>query len=263
MELSLYQVDAFTDDVFGGNPAAVAPLKQWLPDHILQSIAIENNLSETAFFIAGKDGPHLRWFTPSYEVDLCGHATLASAYVYLFILNPDENSVTFRTNVAGDLTITKDGDLLTMDFPQRPGDEIDVKDIPAFALDALSPARPIAARKARDLMLIYEDEQTVRDMQPDYSALKKYASWVCVTAPSKEYDFVSRFYCADDSLLEDPVTGSAHCTLAPYWGARLGKNELRGYQASARGGEVICELKSDRVFLTGSAALYMKGTIYV
>lgn len=263
MDLDIYQVDAFADTVFGGNPAAVIPMNEWLPDATLLSIAIENNLSETAYFIETPEGPYLRWFTPSYEVDLCGHATLASAYVYLFLLHPDKNSVTFKTNVAGDLTITKDGDRLTMNFPQRAGDEIDVKDVPEFVLDALSPVRPVAARKARDLMLIYEDEQTVRDIAPDFSALKQYKPWISITAPSKTHDFVSRFFCSDDSLLEDPVTGSAHCTLAPYWGERLGKTKLRGYQASARGGEVLCELKDGRVFMTGKATLYMKGTIYV
>jgi PhzF family phenazine biosynthesis protein len=263
MELPLYQVDAFADAVFGGNPAAVVPLKEWLPDETLQLIAIENNLSETAYFMETPEGPYLRWFTPSYEVDLCGHATMASAYVYLFELYPEKTSVTFKTNVAGDLTVTKNGNILTMDFPQRAGEEIAVADVPAFVLDALTPHRPVAARKARDLMLIYDNEDIVRTIEPDFMALKKYAPWISVTAPSKDFDFVSRFYCSDDSLLEDPVTGSAHCTLAPYWADRLGKTTLKGYQASARGGVVQCEIKDGRVFISGSAVLYMKGTIYV
>jgi PhzF family phenazine biosynthesis protein len=263
MELTLYQVDAFTDAVFGGNPAAVVPMKEWLPDHVLQSIAIENNLSETAFFIETPEGPYLRWFTPSYEVDLCGHATLASAYVYLSILHPDKNSVTFKTNVAGDLTITRDGDVFTMNFPARAGDDIPVDTVPTFVLDALSPTKPIAARKARDLLLIYENEEIIRSIDPDWSALKKYEPWICVSAASKDYDFISRFFCADDSIGEDPVTGSAHCTLTPYWAEKLNKKTLHAYQASSRGGELTCVLKDDRVHISGKATLYMKGTIYV
>lgn len=263
MELPIYQVDAFTDNVFGGNPAAVIPMAEWLPDEVLQKIAVENNLSETAYFIETPDGPYLRWFTPSYEVDLCGHATLASAYTYLALLHPDKNSVTFKTNVAGDLTITRDGDLFTMDFPARAGENMDVDTVPSFVLDALSPHKPIAVRKARDLLLVYDNETIINDITPDWSALKKYEPWICVSAASQKYDFVSRFFCADDSIGEDPVTGSAHCTLTPYWAEKLRKNTFQAYQASARGGALTCTLKEDRVFISGKAVLYMKGTIHV
>ena len=265
MELDIYQVDAFSETVFAGNPAAVVPMQEWLADETLQNIAIENNLSETAFFIETEDGPYLRWFTPSYEVDLCGHATLATAHVYLNILHPEKDSVTFKTNVAGDLTIKKEGNLLTMDFPARAGNEIKIEDIPDFVFEALGTVKPVQAVKARDLMLVYEDAQTVRDISPDFQALKKYDSWICVTAPSDEpeHDFISRFFCADDSLLEDPVTGSAHCTLVPYWAARLQKNTLKAYQASERGGHLDCAFENNRVYLSGKTALYLKGKIYV
>jgi len=265
MELPIYQVDAFSSEVFKGNPAAVVPLEEWLPDDILQNIAVENNLSETAYFVETEDGVHLRWFTPSYEVDLCGHATLASAFVYLTQLHPDKNSVTFQTNVAGDLTITKNTDGFVMDLPARGGEKIDIDDIPEIVLKALGGHNPIAAYKARDLMLVYDDASIVKNMTPDYKLLEQYPSWVCVTAKSDQenIDFISRFFCADDSLLEDPVTGSAHCTLVPYWAEKFDKNTLRAYQASKRGGHLVCELKNERVFLTGQAALYLKGSIYV
>lgn len=262
MEHTIYQVDAFTDTLFTGNPAAIIPLKEWLPDAVMQKIAAENNLSETAYFIETPDGPYLRWFTPTLEIDLCGHATLATSFVYLTILHPEKSSVTFKTNVAGDLTITKDGDYLTMDFPARCGQPVSLDSIPPSVFDALSQKRPIAAYQARDLMLVYEDEQIIRDITPDFETLKKHDRWIIVTAPSKEFNFVSRFFCADDVVMEDPVTGSAHCTSVPYWANKLGQTKLKARQLSERGGDLMCELKGERVFLSGKAVLYMKGTIY-
>lgn len=265
MELPIYQVDAFASESFKGNPAAVVPLTKWLPDPVLQNIATENNLSETAFFIETDSGAYLRWFTPSYEVDLCGHATLASAYVYLTQLHPEKEQVVFETNVAGNLTVKKNKDGFTMDLPARGGEKIDISDIPNFVIEALGSHTPVEAYKARDLMLVYKDEDIIKSIEPDYKTLEQYPDWICITAKSdqQEVDFVSRFFCADDSLLEDPVTGSAHCTLVPYWAQKLGKNDLKAYQASKRGGYLSCRLDNDRVFITGEATLYLKGTIYV
>lgn len=265
MELSIYQVDAFTSEVFKGNPAAVVPLTEWLPDTVMQNIAIENNLSETAFFIPDGDNFYLRWFTPSYEVDLCGHATLATSWVIMNELFPNKKSVTFKTNVAGDLLVNKKPNGLEMNFPTRVGAIIDVTTIPDFVIKALGGIHPIAAIKARDLVLIYENEDDVKTINPDLNALKGLPEWCCVTAQSKQegVDFISRFFCADDTIGEDPVTGSTHCTLSPYWAKELGKTKLKAYQASSRGGYLDLELKDDRVHITGEATLYMKGSIYI
>ena len=266
MEYPIYQVDAFASEIFKGNPAAVVPLTDWLPDPVMQNIAIENNLSETAFFIPDGDNFYLRWFTPTYEIDLCGHATLATAFVIMTELQPDRHSVTFKTNEAGDLTVTKKGDYLTMDFPSRPGDAVNIEDIPNIVLEAIGNITPIAAYKARDLMLVFEDEQTIASIEPDFRKLIQYPDAVCVTAPSNqsELDFVSRFFCAyDDTIPEDPVTGSAHCTLTPYWARTLKKSHLKARQISGRSGDLILEMKDNRVYITGQARLYMKGSIYV
>lgn len=266
MEYPIYQVDAFTQKTFGGNPAAVVPLDAWLPDATMQNIAIENNLSETAFFIPDGDDYYLRWFTPTYEIDLCGHATLATAHVILNEIYPDKTSVTFNTNVAGKLTVTKMGDTLIMDFPARAGEEINPADVPEIVYDALNSPKPIAAYKARDLMLVYDDENFVRTAQPDFSKLIQYPDAVIITAQTQDenYDFISRFFCPYDmGIPEDPVTGSAHCTLTPYWAKKLNKNILSARQVSERGGDLTLHLKRDRVFIHGQTILYMKGVIYV
>ncbi len=263
--LDIYQVDAFTDTVFGGNPAAVVPLPEWLPDDVLLKIAQENNLSETAYILEDGDNAFIRWFTPSYEVDLCGHATLASAYVYLNILYPGRDNIIFKSRQAGDLTVTQNEKGLTLDFPARPPTSIDADTVDQDILKAVSSEMPIETYKARDLLLIYDSAETVRKIQPDFNMLTKSKRWVSVSAKSDDprYDFISRFFCPDDTVLEDPVTGSAHCTLIPYWAEKLGKDKLTAYQASARGGVLKCELQEDRVLMTGRAALYMKGQIYV
>lgn len=263
--LKFWQVDAFTTEPFKGNPAAVFMLEKPLSDELMQNIAIEMNLSETAFVLLtpGKN-PLLRWFTPMIEIDLCGHATLASAHIYLTEIHPELSSVTFDTKFVGPLQVNKRDNLYTMDFPSRPGKKLDITDIPSFVLDALTPTRPIEAYQARDLMLVYDDEKVIRDITPDFNALMKYDNFIIVTARSTgQHDFISRFFCADDGIAEDPVTGSAHCTSAPYWSRILNKKHLKAYQASKRGGELILELTDDRVLISGNAITVMDGNMRV
>ena len=257
MEIPVYQVDAFTRSVFGGNPAMVCPLDEWLPDETLQAIAMENNLSETAFFVKSGDGFHLRWFTPAVEVDLCGHATLAAAYVLFELLEPNREEVTFTT-ASGELAVTRHGNRLALDFPARPPRAVD----PCSGLiEALGP-RPVEIFAARDYLVVYEDEDTVRSLEPDMRALLDIDLFaVIVTAPGRQVDFVSRFFAPAKGVDEDPVTGSAHCTLIPYWAARLGKSNLVARQVSLRGGDLFCEHRGDRVTIAGEAALFLKGTI--
>ena len=261
----IYQIDAFTKETFKGNPAAVVVLDQWLTPAVMQDIASENNLSETAFIVETKAGYHLRWFTPMSEVDLCGHATLSAAHVIFTELKPKLNEIVFTTEVAGELTVTrKAANQYTLNFPARAGEKIDIKTIPEFVLKSLSPHQPIEAYQARDLMLVYDDPKIVRDIAPDYRELHKFDKWVIVTAKGDQnYDCVSRFFCAGDGIDEDPVTGSAHCTIIPYWARVLGKTKLYAYQASERGGDIDAELIGDRVYLSGSAITYLKGTINV
>jgi len=263
MRLPIYQIDAFTDSVFAGNPAAVVPLESWLPDATLLSIAAENNLAETAFFVPQGDGYELRWFTPTVEVDLCGHATLASAFAIATILEWGSNRITFTTRMAGVLTVTRDGDLYTLDFPSRP--PVPLAEAPAGLVEALGGPQPVAVLKSRDLLVVYEDEATVRALSPDMSVLARVDAFAtCVTAPGRDgVDFVSRFFAPGGGVPEDPVTGSAHCTLVPYWAERLGKTRLEARQVSARGGALACELAGDRVKMGGKAVLYMEGSIFV
>jgi PhzF family phenazine biosynthesis protein len=259
MKIPLYKVDAFTNELFGGNPAAVCPLDKWLDTELMQAIAAENNLSETAFFVEEKDGYSLRWFTPVTEVDLCGHATLASAYVLMNHLDPARRSVKFHTR-SGELTVTRHGDLFSLDFPARPPAPCDV---PELLIEALG-ARPQEVWAARDYMAVYESEDQVRDLEPDMEKLcgiDKFA--VIVTAPGQEVDFVSRFFAPAKGVSEDPVTGSAHCTLIPYWSDCLGKQELIARQLSARGGELICQDNGDRVKISGHAVLFASGMIHL
>lgn len=265
--LKFWQVDSFAQEPFKGNPAAVFVLDEELDDQLMQNIAVEMNLSETAFILL-RDGqnPLLRWFTPMFEIDLCGHATLASAHIYLTEVCPDLKEVTFDTKFVGPLQVQKKELGYTMDFPSRPGEKIDIQDIPASVMSGLCiDSKPIDAYKARDLMLVYEDEQTIRDINPDFNMLAKYDDFIIVTAPSsdRKYDFISRFFCADDGIAEDPVTGSAHCTLTPYWSQKLGKEKLRAYQASKRGGELDCEIVGDRILISGSALTVIEGNMRV
>lgn len=261
----IYQIDAFTAQTFRGNPAAVVVLDQWISPRLMQDIARENNLSETAFIVETNTGYHLRWFTPMSEVDLCGHATLSAAHVIFTALKPELNDIRFSTEVAGELIVTREGhNKYTMDFPARAGEKIDIATIPEFVLKSLSAHKPIEAYQARDLMLVYDNPQIVRDIQPDYRELHKFDKWVIVTAKGDQgYDCVSRFFCAGDGIDEDPVTGSAHCTIIPYWARMLNKDKIKAYQASERGGDIDAELKGDRVTLTGAAVTYLQGTIEV
>ncbi|HYM72496.1 MAG TPA: PhzF family phenazine biosynthesis protein [Stellaceae bacterium] len=259
MQIPLYQLDAFvTDRPFTGNPAAVCPLDAWLPDAVMQAIAAENNLSETAFFVPDGDDYGLRWFTPTTEVDLCGHATLASASV-VFRLAPERREVRFRTREAGVLTVVRDGDLLAMDFPARPPAPCAMP--PGFA-EALG-RRPKLLLAARDYLAVYDTAEEVAELAPDFAAiaaLDRFA--VIVTAPGERgVDFVSRFFAPAKGVDEDPVTGSAHCTLIPYWAERLGKTRLEARQVSRRGGALSCALDGGRVTIAGRAALYLSGTI--
>jgi PhzF family phenazine biosynthesis protein len=266
MKLDIYQVDAFTKEVFKGNPAAVCPLTEWLPAETMQKIALENNLSETAFFLKSGDRYDIRWFTPGFEIDLCGHATLASAFVIFQCLKLETERVDFHSHKSGALSVEKSGDVLTLDFPVRPVSPIDAPD----ALFEAIGGRPKEIFKARDYFLVYENEQQVLELKPDFSALQKIGSvldidahGVIVTAPGDSSDFVSRFFAPEIGVMEDPVTGSSHCNLIPFWAERLGKTKLFARQVSARGGELFCELKGDRVKIGGNAVLYMKGEIYV
>jgi PhzF family phenazine biosynthesis protein len=257
--IPLFQIDAFSGTLFSGNPAAVCPLDQWLDDATLQAIAAENNVSETAFFVRRGNGYDLRWFTPTMEVDLCGHATLASASAIFQFLDPSKESVDFHTK-SGRLTVRRAGDLLSMDFPSRPPAPCPV---PAGLAEALGKA-PVEAGLSRDLMAVFADEEEVRSMQPDMTLLARLPYFaVIVTAPGRDADFVSRFFAPRGGIPEDPVTGSAHCTLVPYWSQRLGKTNLRALQVSARGGELFCEDCGDRVAIAGRAVRFLEGTIHL
>ena len=260
MTIPLYQIDAFAEEVFQGSPAAVCPLREWLADERMQAIAAENNLSETAFFVPGAErGDYdLRWFTPAAEVDLCGHATLASAYLILSRLAPDLDGVRFST-LSGILEVRRDGDQLAMDFPARPPDAYDP---PPGLIEALGAEPEAMLASQRDAMAVYGDEATVRGVAPDIRALAAIdRQGVIVTAPGDDCDFVSRFFAPALGVDEDPVTGSAHCTLTPYWAERLGKTELHARQVSARGGDLYCRAMGERVGIAGRARLYLEGTI--
>lgn len=263
MRVPLYQVDAFTDRVFGGNPAAVCPLPEWLPDSQLQAIAAENNLSETAFLVETETGYELRWFTPTIEVDLCGHATLASAFVICTVMQTTRTRVDFFTRYAGTLTVVREGANFVLELPSRPAQPARA---PSGLLGALGGPPPAAVLKARDVLVVYNSVTTVLDLTPDMAALAAVDAFaVCVTAPAAEpgVDFVSRFFAPAAGVPEDPVTGSAHCTLVPYWAARLGRTQLEGRQVSQRGGAVSCRLEGERVYIAGQAVLYLEGMIHV
>ncbi len=260
MKTKLYQIDAFTSEVFSGNPAAVCPLEDWLPDTVLQSIAIENNLSETAFFIPDGDGYHLRWFTPMTEVDLCGHATLASAYVLFNILAHAGQRIRFRTR-EGDLFVERHNDgELAMDFPSK----IPVKcDVPELLVAALG-LEPLELYTNEDYLVLLDSEATVKAVNPDFKTMAEIETrGIIVTSPGDNVDFVSRFFAPKYGIDEDPVTGSAHCVLTPFWADRLGKHSLSARQVSVRGGDLKCELKDSRVCIAGYAVQYMEAEIEV
>lgn len=260
--LPLYQVDAFTDRPFAGNPAAVCPLEAPIPEALMQDIAAENNLSETAFFHPHGDAFSLRWFTPTTEVDLCGHATLASAFVLMTALEPSRTQVTFRTR-SGLLSVDRRGDDLVLDFPAYPAAPADAE-TRARVADALR-VQPVEVVRARALFAVLDSAAAVRAFTPDFAALSRLPTTIGITAAgtdeARPVDFVSRYFAPTFGVNEDPVTGSAHCTLAPYWAARLGKQVLRARQVSRRGGELSCGLAGDRVHIGGTARLVITGTL--
>lgn len=259
MELSLYHIDAFASELFEGNPAAVCPLDNWLPDELMQLIAEENNLSETAFFVPNENGFHIRWFTPTSEVDLCGHATLASAFVIFNILGYDQNIIEFDSK-SGLLKVIKDDDNLILNFPAQPPTPCD---IPQEIINALN-ITPIECLKSEDFIAVLNDESDIHIVEPDFEELKKLGlRGVIITAQSDKYDFVSRCFFPGLGINEDPVTGSAYTQLAPYWATKLGKDLFTAKQLSARGGELICEVVNDRVLISGKAVKYMEGKIKV
>lgn len=260
MTIDIYQIDAFTSHVFGGNPAAVCPLQEWLPDETLLNIAKENNLAETAFFIRELDNVfHLRWFTPEIEMDLCGHATLASAYVIFNCLNFDIDEIIFNS-MSGKLVVRKLGNQIEMSFPSRPP-------VPNILPEIISKAlsiQPNEIYKARDYLLVYNSEEEINKLKVNASILSDInldPGGIIVTARGKEADFVSRFFTPGASVFEDPVTGSAHCTLVPFWSERLNKNNLHAFQISERRGQLSCRLDNGRVFIKGKAVKYLEGKI--
>jgi len=261
MELPIYQVDAFTDRVFGGNPAAVMPLPRWLDDATLQAIAMENNLSETAFLVACDGGYELRWFTPSVEVNLCGHATLAAAHTLFNHLDHAADDVRFQTH-SGELRVRREGEVLTLDFPATPLVTTDVDLAICNALGATASEAVISPDNPHAVVYVFEFEQDVAALRPDFTALRA-ASKHCViaTAPGEACEFVSRFFGPQVGIDEDPVTGSAHCALVPYWSKRLGQVKLQARQISARGGDLACELRDGRVFMSGQAVTFMRGVV--
>ena len=259
MELALYHIDAFANEPFEGNPAAICPLDAWLPDELMQAIAAENNLSETAFFVPTDQGYHIRWFTPLHEVKLCGHATLASAYVIFNYLKCQQNAIAFESR-SGILTVTRKSDWLELDFPTK----VPVAcSTPEQILKTFS-VTPIECLKADDYIVVFENETDVREAKPDVALLAQLdLRGVAITATSQHYDFVTRFFAPKHGLAEDPVTGSIFTELIPYWSAKLNKKELSAKQISARGGEVGCVYAGNRVKISGRAVLYMTGTIYI
>jgi PhzF family phenazine biosynthesis protein len=257
MDIPIYQIDAFTSRVFSGNPAAVCPLREWLDDSVLQNIAAENNLSETAFFVPIEEGYHIRWFTPVAEVDLCGHATLASAFVIFTQLDPSMAQVAFRSR-SGILTVEKEGDLLSMDFPSQPPRACEA---PADLLEGLR-QKPLDVLSSEDYFVVFSSEEDIRALEPDMTKLKRVdLRGIIVTAPGDSADFVSRFFAPKFGIAEDPVTGSAHCALIPYWAEKLNKQDLTAHQVSRRGGELFCSNRGDRVKIAGRAVKYMDGMI--
>ncbi len=257
MKLVLYQIDAFAKEPFTGNPAAVCPLESWLPDGVMQSIAAENNLSETAFFVPTENGFHIRWFTPVAEVDLCGHATLASAYVIFNYLGFTEERINFESK-SGLLSVEKRDDLLVLDFPSQPPVQCAVPEeiVRAFK------ANPVDCLKSEDYIVVFENDDDVALAEPDFSELLKLdLRGVAITAKSNDCDFVARFFGPKLGIDEDPVTGSAYTQLVPYWSQTLGVNQLYAKQLSIRGGELFCEVVGDRVNIGGRAVKYLVGEI--
>ena len=261
MKIPIYQVDAFTNERFKGNPAAVCPLDNWLPAAVMQNIAAENNLAETAFVVAAGENFEIRWFTPTVEVDLCGHATLASAYVLFNELGFSGDQINFISHRSGPLSVTKNGSILALNFPVDSLTELPLK--PEVAI-GLSKGPRVVFKGKTDYLFVYDSEAEILALQPDFVALKAHpVRGIIVTAPGETTDFVSRFFGPACGVNEDPVTGSAHTTLTPYWASILGKTELTARQLSQRTGDLTCNLMGDRVEIAGEAVLYLKGEIEV
>ncbi|TCZ72924.1 PhzF family phenazine biosynthesis protein [Flaviaesturariibacter aridisoli] len=266
MKLPLYQVDAFAESVFKGNPAAVIPLAEWIDVALMQQIAMENNLSETVFFVKNEDAQfglegsyHIRWFTPEYEIDLCGHATLASAYVIKNFLEPHVQDIHFTTEKAGPLKASAKDGLYTLDFPARMPEDCDV---PTNLLPSLGLSAAVEIRRSRDYFVVLPDEDAVLAVEPDYTLMKELDTiGVIVTAKGREADIVSRCFYPGAGIPEDPVTGSAHCNIVPFWAQKLGTTKLHCRQLSPRGGDLWCSLDGDRVLMSGKCALFLQGEI--
>jgi len=261
MKLTLYQIDAFAGKLFGGNPTAVIPLEKWLDEKLMQQIAMENNLSETVFFVPSKDKSadfEIRWFTPEVEINLCGHATLASAYVLFNIMGFDPKEIRF-SSLSGILNVSRENDLICLDFPSWKPERLDIYPDELSAM--LGHAEIVGVYKYRDILVELMNEEVVKNCQPDFSLMKKHIDKMIITAPGKEVDFVSRFFAPGAGIDEDPVTGSAHSQLIPFWSEKLNKNDLHALQLSKRGGELWCEQKGDRVVMKGKGVFYMKGEI--
>lgn len=262
MNISIYQADAFADKIFGGNPAAICPLTEWLPDTLMQQIAMENNLAETAFIVKEQEGYRIRWFTPAVEVDLCGHATLAAAHVYFNHLAYTGNEIAFHSK-SGPLTVTREKNgKLTLDFPADAFEKVDT--VPDAITDGLGIVAKEVYKGRFDYMVVTDSQQTIERLRPDFKTIATLKSrGILVTARGNESDFVSRCFFPQSGIDEDPVTGSAHTLLTPYWASVLGKNNLTAIQLSARRGHVDCALKGDRVLMSGYAVTFMKGEIVV
>ncbi|MDD4109297.1 MAG: PhzF family phenazine biosynthesis protein [Prolixibacteraceae bacterium] len=260
MQLKIFQIDAFAHEIFSGNPAAVVPLKEWLPVEVMQNIAMENNLSETAFFIKEQDRFHIRWFTPSTEVNLCGHATLASAHVIFNYLGYKENEIIFNSR-SGILKVKMEGEFIILNFPVS---GLKQTDLPENVEQGLG-IRPIMCLKGReDLLFLFNNEEEIKSINPDFRVLKTFdMRGIIVTSASEKFDFVSRFFAPKEGIDEDPVTGSAHTVLIPFWSARLQKKELTARQISSRGGILKCWNMGERVEIGGKCITYLSGTIYL
>ncbi len=259
MKLTLYQVDAFTNELFKGNPAAVIPLDTWLPDELMQQLGMENNLAETVFFVRRDATSYdIRWFTPEKEINLCGHATLASAYVLYNILGYNHPELTFHSQ-SGPLLISREGDQISMDFPSWMPERFN--QYPETLMEALGVKEIVGVYKNRDLLVELNSEEDVKLAQPDFTAIKKLGYKIIITAPGKDCDFVSRFFAPTFGVDEDPVTGSAHAQLIPFWREKLGKKKMIARQLSKRGGLLHTEQKTDRVIMSGQCVFFMKGEI--
>lgn len=262
MPIAIFHVDAFTANPFAGNPAAVCPLVEWLDDKVLLSVAAENNLSETAYFVPRGNHYELRWFTPRCEVKLCGHATLASGFVLMQVLAPGLKSVRFETRYSGALTVSRDSNLFAMDFPSLTPWPCAAP--PAALTDGLGKTPDRVLQIEDNYFAVYQNEQVVRSIRPDLKLLEElHPAGVAITAPGRNADFVSRYFAPSYGIPEDPVTGSTHCSLAPYWAQRLGKRTLHARQVSERGGEIWCEVKEQRVILKGDAVLTLRGELLI